>query len=70
VSIPSALIVAGKGGVILAEDEQEIRSLLPSIEIFHVENAGHQMQIDDLEGLLATLGEVLNVRFSQPSING
>jgi N-formylmaleamate deformylase len=69
-SIPSALIVAGKGGVILAEDEQEIRSLLPSIEILHVKNAGHQMQIDDLEGLLATLGEVLNVRFSQPSING
>jgi N-formylmaleamate deformylase len=62
--------VAGKGGVILAEDEQEISSLLPSIEILRVKNAGHQMQIDDLEGLLAALGEALSVRFSQPSING
>ncbi|WJR79900.1 alpha/beta hydrolase [Bradyrhizobium sp. NP1] len=69
VAVPAALIVAGKGGVIRPEDEQEIRALLPSIAIRRVENAGHQMQIDDLEGLLAALGDVLGVRFSRPSTN-
>jgi N-formylmaleamate deformylase len=54
--------------VIRANDESEIATLLPSIVIRRVENAGHQMQIDDLEGFLAVLGEILGVKFSGPKI--
>jgi N-formylmaleamate deformylase len=68
VNVPTGLIVAGRGGVIRANDESEIATLLPSIVIRRVENAGHQMQIDDLEGFLAVLGEILGVKFSGPKI--
>ena len=67
VTIPTGLIVAGRGGVIHASDESEIATLLPSIVIRRVENAGHQVQIDDLEGFLAALGEILCVKFSCPA---
>jgi N-formylmaleamate deformylase len=67
VTVPTGLIVAGRGGVIQANDEREIATLLPSITIRRVENAGHQMQIDDLEGFLAALGEILGVKFSEPA---
>jgi N-formylmaleamate deformylase len=64
VTVPTGLIVAGRGGVIQENDEREIATLLPSIIIRRVENAGHQMQIDDLEGFLAALGEILGVKFT------
>jgi len=67
VTVPTGLIVAGRGGVVQAKDEREIATLLPSITIRRVENAGHQMQIDDLEGFLAALGEILGVKFSEPA---
>lgn len=57
ISVPTGLIVAGKGGVIQADDESEIATLLPSIVIRRVENAGHQMQIDDLEVFWPRLAE-------------
>jgi N-formylmaleamate deformylase len=58
-SVPTALIVAGRGGVIRPEDENEIRRLLPSIAIRSLEGAGHQMQIDDTEGFLSIVEELL-----------
>lgn len=57
--VAAALVVAGKGGVIRAEDEAEIRRSLPSIAIRRLEGAGHQMQIDDTEGFLAVIEELL-----------
>jgi N-formylmaleamate deformylase len=62
IAIPMALIVAGKGGVILPEDIAEIRRLAPAIEVREVKGAGHQMQVDDLEGFLAALGSVLGLK--------
>jgi N-formylmaleamate deformylase len=59
IKIPCALIMAGKGGVILPEDEAEIRKLAPAMEMRRVANAGHQMQVDDPEGFFAALGSVL-----------
>jgi N-formylmaleamate deformylase len=59
IRIPMALIVAGKGGVILPQDEAEIRSLVPAIEIRRVEGAGHQMQVDDCDGFLDALRSVV-----------
>jgi N-formylmaleamate deformylase len=58
-SVLTALIVAGRGGVIRREDENEIRRLLPSIAIRSLESAGHQMQIDDTEGFLSIVEELL-----------
>lgn len=58
-SVPTALMVAGKGGVIQPDDESEIRRLLPSIAIARVEGAGHQIQVDDLEGFLSALSGLL-----------
>jgi N-formylmaleamate deformylase len=57
--VDAALIVAGKGGVIRAEDEAEIRRMLPSITIRRLEGAGHQMQIDDTTGFLAIVEDIL-----------
>jgi N-formylmaleamate deformylase len=61
-TIPTLLVVAGKG-VILPEEVSEIERLLPPIEIERVENAGHLIPWDDLEGffgaLIPFLGEVV-----------
>lgn len=56
---PVLLLVAGKGGVILSEDEAEIRSLLPSIEISRVADAGHMIPWDDFDGFFTGLGDFL-----------
>ncbi|MGL5164348.1 MAG: alpha/beta fold hydrolase [Afipia sp.] len=58
-SVPTALMIAGKGGVISHDDEAEIRELLPSIAITRVEGAGHQIQVDDIEGFLSALFDML-----------
>ncbi len=57
--VPTALIAAGRGGVIRPEDEGEILRLLPSIIIRLLETAGHQMQIDDTEGFLSIVEDLL-----------
>ncbi len=62
IAIPMALMVAGKGGVILPKDIAEIQALAPRIEVRTVEGAGHQMQVDDLEGFLGVLGSILGQR--------
>jgi N-formylmaleamate deformylase len=62
ITVPTALIAAGKGGVILPEDETEIRALLPSIDFRRVPGAGHQIQVDDFEGFFAAVGSVLGMK--------
>jgi len=58
-TLPTLLLIAGKGGVISAEDEAEIRDLQPSIQIAHVPNAGHMIPWDDFEGFFAAFGDFL-----------
>lgn len=62
VDIPASIIAAGKGGVILDEDEREIRTLNPKISFQRVENAGHQVQVDNFDGLFLALSEVLGIK--------
>lgn len=50
VAAPTLLMVAGRGGVIGAQDIDEIRALSPSIRIVHVASAGHMIPWDDAEG--------------------
>lgn len=56
---PALLIVAGRGGVIQAEDVAEVRQLQPTLQVAHVPNAGHMIPWDDLEGFFAAFGEFL-----------
>lgn len=55
IRIPTALIAATRGDVIRAEDEAELRRLLPSMVVTRVPDAGHQIPVDNLEGFLAAL---------------
>ena len=50
--VPARLVVATRGGVIQAEDETEIKSLNPAIEIVHVPDAGHMIPWDNLPGFV------------------
>lgn len=59
IQVPTLLMVAGKGGVILPEDEQEIQQLSSNIKVKRVSNAGHMIPWDDLEGFFKVLGEFL-----------
>lgn len=56
---PALLMVAGRGGVIQPEDEDEIHALAPAIDIRHVDNAGHMIPWDDEEGFYAVLADFL-----------
>lgn len=59
-SMPTLLMVAGLGGVILPEDEAEIRRLQPEITLAHVANAGHMIPWDDFDGFFHALGDFLD----------
>ncbi len=62
--IPVLLVAAGKGGVILPEDEIEFKKLLPLIQIERVEKAGHLMPWDDFEGFFRAMNGFLGKNLS------
>ncbi len=66
-SVPTALVVAGRGGVIEPGDEAEILSLNPAIRTVHVSNAGHMIPWDDFEGFFLALDQVLGTSFCKVS---
>lgn len=49
---PALLAVATRGGVILPEDEAEIKSLSPRVEVTHIPDAGHMIPWDNLPGFI------------------
>jgi N-formylmaleamate deformylase len=53
--VPTLLVVAGKGGVILDEDIDEMRRLLPPIEVRKIDHVGHMIPWEDLDGFIASL---------------
>jgi len=57
--VPTLLIAAGKGNVILPEDLAEIRRLQPAINVATVEGAGHMIPWDDEEGFYRAFGDFL-----------
>lgn len=65
ITVPTLLIVAGRGGVIQAEDEAELQGLLPSLQIARVADAGHMIPWDDLEGFFAAFGTFLGQPLTQ-----
>ena len=59
VSVPILLMVAGKGGVILEEDIQEIQGLNSQVLVSRVEQAGHMIPWDDEQGFYQGFGTFL-----------
>lgn len=55
INIPTLLVVAGKAGVILPQDEEEILALLPQGTSKTVANAGHMIPWDDFEGFFQAI---------------
>lgn len=58
-TVPTLLVVAGRGDVIRPEETDEIRGAMLSIEVAHVPNAGHMIPWDDEEGFHRALGRFL-----------
>lgn len=57
IQAPTMLMRAGRGGVILDEDADEIVRLLPGITVRMVADAGHMIPWDDFEGFFAAIGD-------------
>ncbi|MGE4482245.1 alpha/beta fold hydrolase [Acidocella sp.] len=49
------LMVAMRGGVILPEDEEELKSLSGQITVAHVPDAGHMIPWDNFDGFIQTV---------------
>jgi N-formylmaleamate deformylase len=56
---PTLLVAAGKGGVILPEDIDELCALKPSLKVARVETAGHMIPWDDFEAFFPSFGAFL-----------
>lgn len=65
--VPTALIIAGRGGVIQNEDEVEIAALNPAIQMTHVSNAGHMIPWDDFNGFFIAIDQVLGTSLREIS---
>jgi N-formylmaleamate deformylase len=59
VKAPATLICAGKGGVVSDSDVDEMRRLLPALAVTRLPKAGHQLQVDDFDGMCAALAPAL-----------
>lgn len=60
-SVPTLVMSAGKGGVILDEDIAEMRALNPLLKTARVQAAGHMIPWDDAEGFYHACAEFLGV---------
>jgi N-formylmaleamate deformylase len=61
VQVPALLIAAGRGDVMLPVDIEEIRELLPHVDVARVDEAGHMIPWDDEEGFYAAFGSFLGI---------
>ncbi|ARU94442.1 alpha/beta fold hydrolase [Tatumella citrea] len=64
-SVPALLMVAGKGGVILPEDEAEIQQLNAGVTVARIPGAGHMIPWDDEADFFRVLGRYLNCSFPE-----
>lgn len=65
VRVPTLLMVAGRGDVIRAEDIEEIRGLLPAVQVARVPDAGHMIPWDDEAGFYRAFGDFLGAPLLQ-----
>ncbi|MBB1631915.1 alpha/beta fold hydrolase [Cupriavidus sp. UME77] len=65
VQVPTLLMVAGRGDVIRAQDIEEIRGLLPAVQVARVPDAGHMIPWDDEAGFYRAFGDFLGAPLLQ-----
>ena len=56
---PVSVICAGLGGVVSDADIDEMRRLRPELDAIRLNDAGHQMQAENVDGFMDVLGGVL-----------
>ena len=59
VEVPALLMVAGRGDVIRPEDQDELRRLMPALQVAQVPAAGHMIPWDDEPGFYRAFGDFL-----------
>ncbi len=59
IAVPTMLMTAGRGDVVLPADIEEIRGLVPGMQTSFVANAGHMIPWDDEAGFYAAFGDFL-----------
>jgi N-formylmaleamate deformylase len=64
-AVPTLLMVAGRGDVVRDADIDEIRALLPALEVSRVPNAGHMIPWDDEPGFYRAFGKFLGVAIDE-----
>ncbi len=64
VGVPALLMTAGRGDVIRPNDVEEMRTLLPTLSVVNVPNAGHMIPWDDEAGFYHAFGDFLGVGLS------
>ena len=57
--MPTLLVQAGKGGVILEEDVADMKRLLPSLQVKKIPQSGHMLPFDDLPAFLQSMADFL-----------
>lgn len=63
-AVPTMLMRAERGGVILDEDVEELKGLKPDLTVVMAPDAGHMIPWDNEAGLYATLGDFLGARIA------
>ncbi|MBD8630906.1 alpha/beta hydrolase [Oxalobacteraceae sp. CFBP 8755] len=61
-ALPTMLMVASRGDVLLPADIAEFNTLVPHLAVSRVENAGHMIPWDNEEGFYAAFGDFLGAR--------
>lgn len=53
--VPTLMIAAGKGGVILEDDLAEVNRIAPALKVERIAHSGHMLPFDDLEAFLKSV---------------
>jgi N-formylmaleamate deformylase len=59
IDVPTLLMVASRGNVLLPEDITEIQQLMPDVTVVRVEDAGHMIPWDNEEAFYRAFGDFL-----------
>ncbi len=59
IRIPTMLMSAGKADMVRADEIDELRTLMPSLKVVTMADAGHMIPWDDFNGFLAAIGSFL-----------
>jgi N-formylmaleamate deformylase len=64
IDVPTLLVTAERGNVVMPADVAELKSLMPTINETRVPNAGHMIPWDNEEGFYSAFGSFLGTAFT------